>query len=40
VRNYLVPNYPDAKVNSPFKLGHRVDRLEVTPGGVHLVISR
>lgn len=40
IRNYLLPNYPQAKVGQPFELGHRVDRLEIKPGGVTVVIGR
>ena len=32
IRNYLIPNYPDAKIGRPFKLESSVDRIEVTPG--------
>ncbi len=40
IRNYLIPNYPQAKVGQPFELGHRVDRLEIKPGGVTVVIGQ
>lgn len=40
IRNYLLPNYPQAKVGQPFELGHRVDRLEIKPGGATVVIGR
>ena len=32
INNYLVPNYPDAKIGRPFKLHQRVDRIEVANG--------
>jgi hypothetical protein len=32
VQNYLMPNYPDAKIGRPFSLGKGVDRIEVQPG--------
>ena len=38
IRYYLQPNFPDAKVGTPFELQHRVERLEVRPGGVDVVI--
>ena len=38
IRNYLQPNYPDAKVGVPFELQHGIDRLEVKPGAVDVVI--
>ena len=40
IRNYLLPNYPQAKVGQWFELGHRVDRLEIKPAGVTVVIGR
>ncbi len=40
IRNYLLPNYPQAKVGQPFELGHRMDRLEIKPAGVTVVIGR
>lgn len=40
VRNYVLPNYPDAKIDEPFELGHRVERLEIAPSAVNVVIGR
>ena len=40
IRNYLLPNYPQAKVGQWFELGHRVDRLEIKPAGVTVVIGK
>jgi hypothetical protein len=40
IRNYLLPNYPQAKVGQWFELGHRMDRLEIKPAGVTVVIGR
>src|SRR5207248_4513733 len=40
IEHYLIPQFPDAKVGRPFELGHRVDRLEVKPKGVDIVVSR
>ena len=37
VNNYLIPNYPDAKIGRPFSLHKRVDRIEVTPGVAYIV---
>lgn len=39
IRNYLVPNYPDAKVGEPFELRHRVEKIEVRPSAVNVVIG-
>jgi len=39
LENYLLPRYPDAKIGQPFDFAHRVDRIEVTPAGVRVVIG-
>jgi hypothetical protein len=39
IRNFLLPYYPDAKVGVPFELGHRIERLEVEPTGVGVLIE-
>jgi len=38
IHNYLLPNYPDAKVGEPFELAHGIDRLDVKPAAVDVVI--
>ena len=40
IRNYLQSYYPDAKVGRPFELAHNIERLEVRPSEVHVVIDR
>jgi hypothetical protein len=40
IRNYLWAYYPDAAVNRPFELAHRIDRVEVEPAEVAVVISK
>jgi hypothetical protein len=40
IQNFLIPMYPSAAVNRPFELGYRIDRLDVGPGGVGVVIGR
>jgi hypothetical protein len=40
VHNYLIPAYPNAKVGEPFELGHRIERLDVQPSAVGVVIGR
>lgn len=37
VENYLMPNYPKAKIGRPFALHKRVDRIEVTPSAAYVV---
>jgi hypothetical protein len=39
IENYLIPQFPDAKVGRPFELSHRIDRLEIKPAGVGIVIN-
>lgn len=40
IRNFLWSYYPEAKVGKPFELAHRIERLEVTPAEVRVVIGR
>jgi hypothetical protein len=40
IRNYLLAQFPDAKVGEPFELRHDVDRLEVKPAGVGVIFKR
>ncbi|HUS08639.1 MAG TPA: hypothetical protein VMZ52_20200 [Bryobacteraceae bacterium] len=40
IQNYLLPNYPDAKIGTPFALKHKVDRLEVRPGMAYVIMRR
>lgn len=40
IRNYLLPAYPEAKIGEPFQLGHRIERLDVQPAAVGIVIGR
>jgi hypothetical protein len=34
IQNFLIPMYPDAIIGRPFALGHRIDRLDVSPSAV------
>ena len=40
IQNFLLAMYPDAAVGRPFELGHRIDRLDVQPGSVGVVIGK
>lgn len=40
IHNYLLPAYPDAKVGEPFGLRHRIERLDVQPSAVGVVIGK
>lgn len=39
IQNFLIPMYPDAVVGRPFDLGHRIDRLDVTPSAVAVLLK-
>jgi len=39
IRNYLIEAYPNAKVGQPFALGHRIERLDVQPSAVGVLIG-
>ena len=40
IRNYVLPNYPDAKIGRPFGLHKAVDRIEVQPGTAYVVLKK
>jgi hypothetical protein len=40
IQNYLLPNYPEAKIGRPFGLHPRVDHIEVGPGVAYVVLKR
>jgi len=40
IQNFLLVLYPNAMVGRQFELAHRIDRLEVNPSGVGVVIGR
>lgn len=40
IDNILLPLYPNAVVGRPFELGHRIERLDVEPRAVGIVIGR
>jgi hypothetical protein len=39
IHSYLMQAYPEAKVGHPFALGHRIERLDVQPSSVGVVIG-
>ncbi len=39
IQNFLVPMYPDAVIGKPFQLGHRIDRLDVAPSAVTVLLK-
>jgi hypothetical protein len=40
IHSYLMQAYPNAKVGEPFALGHRIERLDVQPSAVGVLIGR
>jgi len=36
----VLPQYPDVMVGHPFELGYRIDKLDVKPTAVGIVIGR
>jgi hypothetical protein len=40
IQNFLLPMYPDAAVGRPFELGHHIEKLDVQPNGVAVMIGR
>jgi hypothetical protein len=40
IQNFLLPAYPDAAVGRPFEMGYRIEKLDVQPHGVGVVIGR
>ena len=40
IQNYLIPQFPEARIGQPFELAHHVDRLEVAPNGVGVVVGK
>jgi hypothetical protein len=40
IRNFLLAMYPDAAVGRPFELGHRIERLDVQPAAVGVLIGK
>ena len=40
IQNILMPLYPDAVLGSPFELGHRIEKVDVEPAGIAVLIGR
>jgi len=40
IQNFIEPFYPEAVVGRPVAMGYRIDRLQVAPAGVGVVIGR
>jgi hypothetical protein len=39
IGHYLIPQFPETKIGRPFELAHRVDRLEIAPNAVGVVMG-
>ncbi len=40
IQNFLIPLYPDAAVDRPFEMGHRIEKLDIQPSAVAVFIGR
>lgn len=40
IQNFLIPMYPEAAVDRPFELGHRIEKLDVQPSAVGVLIGK
>lgn len=40
IHNYLQAYYPEAKVGQPFEMSYRIDRLDIQPNRVDVIIRR
>ncbi|HEY6390130.1 MAG TPA: hypothetical protein VIX89_02560 [Bryobacteraceae bacterium] len=40
IRTFFLPLYPNAKINEPFDLADRIDRIDVTPADVRIYIKK
>jgi hypothetical protein len=38
IQNLLLPLYPDAAIGRPFALGHRIDRIDLSPSAVAVLL--
>ena len=40
IQNYVIPQFPDAKIDQWFPLAHHMDHFEIHPSGVTVVIGK
>ncbi len=40
IKNFFLSLFPDAKINEPFRMQHRVDRIAIRPLAVYVTIDR
>jgi hypothetical protein len=40
IKHFVQPRYPDIKINEPFDLDYNIDRIEIQPAGVRILIKK
>jgi hypothetical protein len=40
IHTFFMPLYPNAKIDEPFELADRIDRIEVTPAAARVYIRK
>ena len=40
IQNFLIAMYPDAAVDRPFEMGHRIEKLDIQPAAVGVFIGK
>ncbi len=40
IQNFLIPMYPEAAVGRPFEMGHRIEKLDIQPSAVGVLIGK
>ncbi len=40
IRHFVQPRYPDIKINEPFDLDYNIDRIDIQPTGVRILIKK
>ena len=40
IKHFVQPRYPDIKINEPFDLDFNIDRIEIQPAGVRVLIKK
>jgi len=40
IKHFVQPRYPDIKINEPFDLDYNIDRIDIQPAGVRVLIKK
>ncbi len=40
IKHFVEPRYPDIKINEPFDLDYNIDRIDIQPSGVRILIKK